>query len=188
MSLRWATRNPGGLTGACSRSASTPTVRTAPAPSAPRTTSRRDGEMCDMPVLPSARFARYAVPRLGIITALHARRSDVNDAPVPDADAAGRAGVLAADPRDPDRDDRAHRGVRGDLPRAARVVREPEQDLPELVRPQVLLPVHVRVLLQPLRDDLLPDHHPFQTADRRLAGLRDLVLRARAGREHVPEP
>ena len=44
-----------------------------------------------------------------------------------------------------------HGGVRGGLPRAARVVPGAEPDVPALAA-QVLLPVHLRILLQPLGD------------------------------------
>ncbi len=44
------------------------------------------------------------------------------------------------------------------------------QELPEPPGTEVLLPVHLRILLQPLRDGLLPGPHPLPPAAGRLAG------------------
>src|SRR3954447_998938 len=52
---------------------------------------------------------------------------------------------------------------------------------------EVLLPLHLRVLLQPLRDGALPDPHPLPPAARRLARLRDRLLRPGGGGERLHE-
>src|SRR5688572_23902785 len=63
-----------------------------------------------------------------------------------------------------------------------------EQDVPLAVAAEVLLPLYLRILLQPLRDDLLPDPDAVQTADRRLARVCAVLLRAGAGRQRISEP
>jgi hypothetical protein len=67
------------------------------------------------------------------------------------------------------------------------VVQEQEPDVRVALRAQVLLPLHLRVLLQPLRDDLLHRADELSIADQRLARIRHRVLRAGAGRQPVHE-
>src|SRR2546423_11039705 len=61
--------------------------------------------------------------------------------------------------------------ARGGLQRTARVLRQEERDVRALVSEKIPLPVHVRVLLQPLRSDNLSLRHALQTSIRRLARL-----------------
>src|SRR5690349_7402705 len=71
-----------------------------------------------------------------------------------------------AGPCDPDRLRCPHGRLRGGLPRAAGVVPEPQPDLPPVLRAEVLLPVHLRVLLQPLRNIVLSGRDALQVAVR----------------------
>jgi MoxR-like ATPase len=71
---------------------------------------------------------------------------------------------------------------RGTLPRDARLVPEPEPELPPAVGAQVFLSVHLRVLLQPLRRGIFRGADRFQAAPARLARPPDRVVRAGLGR------
>src|SRR5690349_519451 len=89
---------------------------------------------------------------------------------------------------DPDRLHRADGRVRGGLPRAAGMVPVQERAMPAAPDAEILLPLHLRVLLQPLGDAGGPARHRLPADVCRLERVRDRVLLARVRRERLPEP
>src|SRR5436305_11599243 len=96
-------------------------------------------------------------------------------------------GRLAPPAGDPDRLRGVDGDARGDLPRAARVLRGTLQKRAQPAGAKVFLPVHLRILLQPLRHGLLPDPHPLPAAAGRLAGVPDRLLRPGGDRQRLHE-
>jgi hypothetical protein len=77
---------------------------------------------------------------------------------------------------------------RRNIPGAARMVLAPEPRLPAVGGAQVFLPVHLRVLLQPLRHRVLSLPHRLHDCRERMARLYHRRVLARLDREHVYEP
>ena len=58
------------------------------------------------------------------------------------------------------------------------MVQKKSETLPKLLSAEVLLPLHLRILLQPLRDDRRPDRYTFQLLIDDWRRLRPGVLHA----------
>jgi hypothetical protein len=70
---------------------------------------------------------------------------------------------------------------RGGFPRATRFLPAAIETGSLLASPQILLLIHVRILLQPLRGVAVPGHHAVQTSLSRVEGIFHCPLRAGLG-------
>src|SRR5450432_294576 len=79
------------------------------------------------------------------------------------------------------------RHPRGGLPRAEGVLQKEERGLPAAPSTKILLPLHLRILLQPLRRRLLPAPDRLPDALPGMARLPDLRVRAGVDRQRLHE-